>query len=147
MTVKHSKKNNFDSRLRRTIINGLNKATDMLEAKLIEKVTIEDYSIYELVKNDYPYSKRHSINSAKHPDDFINRQSGKLSRSIKRIAIRFRGDKAKSKLYINASDCPYIVYLINGTYKMRPRNPFLSVYNENIGYVSKIILDEIKGAK
>lgn len=131
--------------LRKRALNGLKEATDFLEKELMEKVTIEDYDIQGLRDAGHPYSKRLPKDSATSPDEFINKQYGQLSENVKRTIIRFRGNKASSKIYISASDVPYIAHLINGTYKMRPRNPFHAVYIESMDKAIDIIKDHLKG--
>lgn len=150
MTIKYNKKTKegfIEQKIKKAIIKGLNNANDFLYSQMSEYINIEDYTITQLKEAGHPYSTTKNTNSAKHPDEYINKQSGTLSQNMKKITVRFRGNKAKAQTYIKASDCPYIKYLVYGTEKMRPRNPFLATYDTSMYKAVNMVMDEIKRAK
>ena len=127
---------------------GLKESATLLENKIIERATLTDHTLKDLVKLGFPYSAQHPKPPLHDPNWQIHIQSGTLQDNIRQtaegkdaISVGVDGEKV-----IDDEGYPYLDDVINGTPLMIPRPFVTESYNESTDQIKETMDDYIKTA-
>jgi hypothetical protein len=122
----------------------------ILEAKVIENISLRDHSLKDLRSMDHPYATRHGAQGTSPHDPYyqVHKQGGALRSSEKGWTepadIRSGQLTASAVVKLDAGIAPHAVFVVYGTSKMIPRPVMEGSKDEVLPTVKNLIRDELK---
>lgn len=129
---------NVPTNIIRDVKGAAQTALDILEKKVLERVTLTDHSLQDLAAMGHPYSTRFGTDTGPHPDEYLHQQSSKLASNVEPVLI-VKKNHVIFGVGIDDKKVSYIRHLTYGTSRMRPRDPLGNVWKENKVDVLRII--------
>lgn len=92
-----------------------------LQGEALNMASLTCHSLDELAALGHPYSTAYPTDSFVHKDELVHIQSGDLFANIERV-VSVDDERVIVAVGVHEARVPYIKYLIDGTWKMRPRD-------------------------